>query len=182
VLPLTVAEAREFFSAAHLQGAGTSQINYGLFFNEELVAAASFSKPRFSTLATWELVRFATAPNTSVPGGAGKLLNAFTKAYPGAILSYADRCWSTGNLYRTLGFSFVHNSAPSYFWVSGSHVFSRYQTQKKKLARLLQSIGEQFDPDLSEVENMLRARFLKVYDRGNSVWLKQEGEPKLPVH
>ena len=165
-------EANIFFSTAHLQGGARAQHAYGLFQDDELVAAMSFAKPRFSKKTRWELIRFACKPGVSVVGGASRILKAFRNDHQGSILSYADRCWSTGKLYESLGFSFIQNSAPSYFWVSGKFgVFSRYQTQKKKLSKLMELCGQQFDEALSEDDNMQLARFLKVYDRGNSVWI-----------
>ena len=165
-------ESNAFFDSSHLQGAARAAVTLGLLYGGEVVAAMSFGRPRFAKAsADWELIRFAVKPGVSVPGGASKILKAFRKTYPGSIISYADRCWSTGGLYKTLGFTFLRNSDPSYFWVSGNHIFSRYQTQKGKLKKLLGDLNLEFEPSLSEDENMRAAKFLKVYDRGNSVWL-----------
>ena len=41
--------------------------------------------------------------------------------------------------------------------------YSRYQTQKHKLSKLL----EYFDPELSEIQNMELHGFTKIYDAGN---------------
>mgnify|MGYP000079248993 CR=1 FL=1 len=46
------------------------------------------------------------------------VLKHFIKTYqPKEIISYADRRWSTGNLYDVLGFKFSHNSNPNYFYI-----------------------------------------------------------------
>jgi hypothetical protein len=171
VQKLDAGSSNDFFMRSHLQGAARASISYGLILNDELIAAMSFGPSRFLKSADWELIRFASAPGVNVQGGAGRLLKAFRAEHKGSIVSYADRCWSTGNLYKRLGFRFIRNSKPSYFWVSGQHVFTRYQTQKGKLEKLLNEIGEEFHPAFSEEDNMLNARFLKVYDRGNLVWL-----------
>ena len=164
-------ESSAFFNFAHLQGTARASITLGLVHAGEIIAAMSFSKPRFTKSVQWELIRFAVKPGVSVPGGAQRILSAFRERHLGSIISYADRCWGNGNLYEALGFKFQRNSVPSYFWVSGKHIFSRYQTQKGKLRKLLGDLNFEFEPAFSEEENMRAAKFLKVYDRGNSVWL-----------
>lgn len=169
-IPLT--DANAFLSKAHLQGGARARIAVALKYNGELMSVMTFGAPRFARKAAeWELVRYAVLPGFSIQGGASKILAKFRALHSGSILSYADRCWSTGALYQELGFKFLRNSESSYFWVSGQHIFTRYQTQKSKLSRLLNGIGKDFEPALSEDDNMRAARFLKVYDRGNSVWL-----------
>lgn len=165
-------EGNEFFKIHHLQGGAKAQHTFGLFYNGELVAAMSFGKPRFTKKARWEIIRFANKSGVSVVGGASKLLKRFRSEFSGSILSYADRSWSSGDLYRALGFRYIGNSAPSYFWVSGKYgIFTRYQTQKKKLLKLLPSLGLEVNDALTEEENMTLNRFLKMYDKGNSVWI-----------
>ncbi len=72
-----------------------------------------------------------------------------------------------GNMYSKLGFTFQYSSAPSYFYVRGNVFFTRYQTQKTKLVKLL---GDKYDPNKTEVENMNNAGFNKIYDCGNLVF------------
>jgi hypothetical protein len=171
VKEITVREANEFLGVAHLQGGAKAKVAVGLFHQTELMAVMTFGPPRFSTAADWELIRYASKPGISIQGGAARLLTAFRKAHIGSILSYADRCWSIGVMYQRLGFEFLRNSPPSYFWVSGQRIFTRYQTQKKKLPKLLGDLGREFDKAFSEADNMRAAKFLQVFDRGNSVWL-----------
>jgi hypothetical protein len=171
-MEIDLGAANDFFKLSHLQGGARAQRACGLYYNEELIAAMSFAKPRFARKqAEWELIRFAAKPGVTISGGASKLLKIFRANHKGSILSYADRAWSMGNLYRELGFEFLRYSEPSYYWVSGKHgIFSRYQTQKKKLPKLFETLHLEFEPSCTEDENMLGSKFLKVYDRGNSVW------------
>ena len=64
----------------------------------------------------YELVRFCNKLNTSVIGGADKLLQYFIRTYqPKEIISYADRRWSQGRLYDKL--KFTNNLVLSYaYW------------------------------------------------------------------
>jgi hypothetical protein len=163
-------EASKFLNAWHLQGSAAATVQLGLRFKDDLVAVMTFGRPRWSKMADWELIRFASAG--TIVGGASKLLAAFRRTHHGSIISYADSCWSSGNLYKALNFSFSHYSKPSYWWVSEKDgIFSRYQTQKKKLPNLFQQLNKPFIKELSESSNMELAGFLKVFDRGNTVWL-----------
>ena len=68
---------------------------------------------------------------------------------------------SHGKLYRALGFTFIGKTEPSYFYSNGKQVLSRYECQKHKLKKIL---GEKFDPTLTELENMTKVFFQRVYD------------------
>lgn len=165
-------EAKVFLATNHLQGSARSTVQYGLFLGDELVSVATFAKPRWAKKFDWELIRMASKPGVTVQGGASKLISAFRKEHSGSLISYADRCWSTGNVYRQVGFEFSHYTSPSYWWIH-HHLgtYARYQTQKKKLPKLLGDLCKKFYPELSEDDNMRMAGFLPLYDRGNSVWV-----------
>ena len=166
--------ARQFLNDNHLQGYARSSVQLGLFYKDELVSVATFSKPRWAKKYNWELIRMASKAGFTVQGGPSKLISEFRKNYSGSLISYADRCWSTGNVYQQLGFKFSHFTTPSYWWIHHMlGTYARYQTQKKKLPRLLTDLKKTFSPELSEEDNMRIAGFLPLYDRGNSVWVLQ---------
>ena len=159
----------KFLEKYHIQGKDVSKIRYGLFFNQHLVAVMTFVKSRFNKQYQWELSRYATIAHFTVVGGASKLLKKFENDYASkSIITYADRRWSQGKLYEKIGFSFLHASAPSYFYVKSQHRFSRIMFQKHKLKDEL----EKFDESLSEVENMKMNGYTRVFDCGNLVYVK----------
>ena len=161
-------ETKEFLNANHLQGACNSKINLGLFYNNTLVSLMTFGKPRFNKKYEWELLRFCNVLNTSVIGGASKLLSYFIKTYnPSSILSYANLRWSTGNLYEKLGFTLKGTSSPNYFYFNNDLILhSRIEFQKHKLKDKL----ENYNPSLTELENMYNNGYRKIYDCGNLVY------------
>ncbi len=164
------AEAKAFFDQHHLQGSVGCQVAYGLRSkrNGKLAAVMSFGQPRFNRNFDMELIRFACHTGLHVVGGASKLFTAFVRNHPNAsVVSYADIRYSYGNLYRQLGFDFVRRTPPNYMYTQGNGAVSRYQAQKHKLSALL---GDQFDPNLSEAENMKLAGYFKVFDCGNLVY------------
>lgn len=175
---LNYRDVKEFLAENHLQGSAVSSVQYGLFYEGELVEVMTFAKPRFAKQMSakqmsakqydFELVRLCTKKGLVVVGGASRLWTAFRREHPRAsVISYANRRFSQGKVYRTLGFSLVKTTAPNYVYVRQDEVVTRYQAQKHRLPQLL---GEGYDPNLSEFENMTRAGFERMYDCGNLVF------------
>jgi len=99
---------KEFLNNNHIRGYCSSAHNYGLYYDSKLVSVMTFGKPRYAKEFDYELLRFCNIKDISVVGGASKLLSAFIRdANPQSIISYADRNWSGGQLYRSLGFENV---------------------------------------------------------------------------
>lgn len=157
-----------FLDNNHLQGNVNAAINIGLYYNNELVSIMTFIKSRYNKEVEYELLRFCNKLNTSVIGGASKLMSYFIKTYkPNNIISYANRRWSQGNLYEKLGFTFTHNTLPNYFYYKNGDLESRVKYQKHKLKDKL----ELFDASLTESENMYNNGYRKIYDSGNKVYI-----------
>lgn len=160
-----------FLIENHIQGKCISSINLGLYFENELVSIMTFGKSRFSSKYEWELLRFCNKLNYHVIGGAGKLLKYFERNYnPKSLISYADRRWSVGNLYRKLGFNEEKPSNPNYWYLDSNFKerYSRIKFQKHKLKTILTNYNE----SLSEVQNMKNNGFNQIFDCGNLVFVK----------
>lgn len=165
----TIQFPAEFLDQNHLQGRGQPTThNYGLFYGNELVACMTFAKPRFNHNYTWELIRYCSLGGVTVAGGASRLLKRFQQEHGGTVLSYSDRRWSRGELYRSLGFQHLHSTAPGYAYYKNSHKLSRYQCQKHLLEKL---VPAHWDPLLTEHEIMRNAGFVRMYDCGMDVWV-----------
>lgn len=155
--------------AAHMQGACRSSLRIGLYHEAKLVGVATFGRPRFNQNYTWEILRICFAPGYQVVGGASKMWKYFLRSYfkPGdSVITYANRYWSDGGVYKTLGFKLEDKGTPNYEWVhkTGSkEPLPRYKTQKHKLAKLL----DHYDVGLTERENMQLAGYLRSYDAGS---------------
>ena len=154
-------ESTIFLDINHLQGATAGSIKLGLYHDNELVSLMTFgSRPMFSS-SECELIRFCNKLDTSVIGGADKLLKYFIKTYqPKEITSYADRRWSQGGLYEKLGFEFIHNSTPNYYYLINKQRHTKFGFRKHILVR------EGFDPAKSEHEIMLERGIYRIYDCG----------------
>lgn len=171
IVNVSTTTRRQFLESNHLQGNVGSRVNYGLTYKDELVAVMTFGKTRFSKKYEYELLRFATKCGTNVVGGASRLFKHFTnEVKPTTVVSYGDLRFGTGRLYQKLGFDFLHNSKPNYFYFHKSDALtlqSRIKFQKHKLENLL----ETFDPELTEWENMYKNDYNRIWDCGNSVWV-----------
>jgi hypothetical protein len=162
-------EAAEFFKANHLQGYARSMTNLALKQGDETIAVGSFAKSRFTKEKCWELVRFATLCDTAVIGGFSKILAAFLQDYPGKIISYANRRWSRGNLYQTTGFTLDHVTKPCYYYTDCKTLWHRTVFQKHRLKDRL----PQYDPALTEVQNMYNHHYRRIWDCGNLVYIRE---------
>lgn len=149
-----------------MQGIANAKINLGLFYKGRLCAVMTFGKPRFDKKHSWELVRYCTLFNFNIVGGASKLLKHFRDEHEGNIITYADRRWSDGNLYRKLGFIELKPSEPGYYYVKGGNRFNRMEFQKHKLKNKL----KEFNPELGEKENMAVNGYYRIWDCGNKVF------------
>lgn len=166
-----------FLNKYHIQGADSGIIKLGAFYKNRLVAVMTFSKPRLAvgqvkTAETqWELCRFATIAHFNVVGIASKLLSYFEKNFDWTeIISFADKRWSQGGLYKKLGFSYDHDSRPNYWYTKDYlHRHHRFAFRKNQLAELFK---ENFDPNLPEWKNMENNGWARIWDCGNRVFLK----------
>lgn len=166
VKELSFDETKIFLEENHLQGFCPAKYRYGLFYNGELVQVMTFGVPRFNKRYDFELLRLASKKFTSVVGGASKLLKFFRDSHTGSIISYANRRFSTGDVYRKLGFTQLGRTDVNYFYTGHNEVLTRYQCQKHKLKDLL----ENFDPSKTESENMRLNGYFKVFDCGNLIF------------
>jgi hypothetical protein len=162
-------EAKDFLNNHHFQGYVPAKFTYGLYYQGELISVMSFGKTRFNRddQHEYELLRFCVKNGYSIVGGAQKLFSRFIKdVHPKSIISYCDLSKFSGDIYTKLGFTHSHTSSPNYFYHKKSVVYSRYQAQKHKLKDIL----EDFDPALSESENMFNNGFYRYWDCGMSVY------------
>jgi len=171
ITQITSKQSKKFLNTNHLQGNVNASIRYGLFSDDELVSVMTFSKTRKSlghiTKDCYELLRFCTKDNTTIVGGASKLLKQFLRDYnPTQLITYADKCWSDGEFYKKIGFTYDHSSAPGYWYFKNNEVYHRYKFAKHTLKDQL----DIFDPNLTEWENMQANGYNRFWDCGNFVF------------
>jgi hypothetical protein len=168
--------AKTFLSCNHLLGYTGASYFYALYevkgaksspvISNEPVAVAAFSSPRpmnrdGEVISSYEWVRYASRRGVRVAGGMGKLLNYFVKEQsPQEIMSYADRDWSEGDVYKKLGFKFAGCTLPIDF------VVNPLTFERVSIKKLRRKFGED-SPELN-VENTLI-----FSNRGNLKFLRR---------
>ena len=160
--------SKDFLNNNHIQGFVGSPIRLGLYYNDELVSLMTFGKKRLfmkqksSEEDVYELLRFCNKLNTSVIGGASRLFQYFIKNYnPKIINTYADRSYSNGNLYKQLGFTFIHKTEPNYYYVIDGIRKHRFGFRKDVLVK------QGFDSNKTEHEIMLERKIYRIFNAGN---------------
>lgn len=117
--------ARLFLQDFHTGGFANSYFKYGLFYKNELMAVGLFSKCRSFQTAdhqlykSAELTRFACKTGIRIIGGMDKLISAFCKEFNVLhLMTYADKEWTDGKAYYTLGFQKVADTPPLHFLIN----------------------------------------------------------------
>jgi hypothetical protein len=159
-----------FLNINHIQGTINSKIRIGLFYNNELVSVMTFGKKRIAMgnrvniEGEYEMHRFCNKLNTQVIGGASKLFSYFIKTYqPKLILTFADKRYSQGGLYKQLNFNFIENTKPNYWYFKSHEYFLHYRYSFRKDVLVKQG----FDPNKTEQQIMSEREYLRIYDCGN---------------
>lgn len=162
-----------FLEQNHIQGQDRSSIKLGAFYQNKLVSVMTFSRPSIAKgrkdqkSNNFELSRFCNLLNYHIPGIAGKLLSFFKRNYNFIELyTFADIRYSNGNLYEKLGFNKDGISRPNYWYYHKSDrlkLYHRFKFRKSELPELL----ENFDPKLTEYQNMLNNDYIRIWDCGN---------------
>lgn len=159
-------EAKDFIDLHHIYGYTPASIKYGLFINDELTAAMTFTRPtkaknQLSSNYDYELSRYCSKDR--VLGGASKLFKHFIKNHnPTSIISYSDLRWGVGDLYKNLGFDFTGNTLPNYWYTSD---------YKTRIYRFKLRKTELDDKNLTEWENRLNQGYDRIWDCGHSKWI-----------
>jgi len=168
--PVTENEKNNFLEVNHLQGKDKSSIKYGLYHNNQLVSLMTFVKSRFDKKIQYEMYRYCNKLNTSVVGAASRLFKHFIKNHsPKSIVSYNDKRYFDGIVYQNLGFIFIENTTPNYWYISPDYkiLFNRMTFQKHKLNKLMTN----FDQSLTEWQNMQLNGYDRIWDCGNGKWV-----------
>jgi very-short-patch-repair endonuclease len=168
ILPVEKSAAADFFERTHIQGSCQCAVAYGLYIDEQLVACMSFGRPRYNRNFQWELLRFSSELGTNVVGGASRLFSAFVSRHtPSSVISYCDLRWGTGSVYKNIGFREERRTSPNYWYLKGyESPQHRSRFQKKQLPKIL----ENFDPSLTEWDNMVANGYDRIWDCGNIVF------------
>jgi len=157
-------EKNNFLEQFHIQGPDASTVKLGAFYQNQLVAVMTFSHGSLAKGVkqqdplVWELNRFCTHSDFVISGIASKLLGYFKRNYKWEqIFSYADRRWSSGDLYKKLGFQLEHITQPNYWYSKGFGRIHRFNLKKRP----------DEPKDIPEYILRLKEGYTRIWDCGN---------------
>jgi len=146
-------QAREFCDTNHIQGFRAGKVYVGLTNGSALLSLLIVS-------SAGEIIRFVNKINYAIPGAFSKLLSKVGKP----LFSFVDKRLFTGHSYQTCGFTYLYDTKPNYHYsLRGSTLESRVKYQKHKLENKL----KEYDPAITEVQNMHNNGYCRVFDCGH---------------
>ena len=154
----------KFLDDNHLLGKfHITTIVYGLYdVQDQLISLMSF-KELVKDSGNYELQRYAIKKNTTIIGGAERILSHFIKDCKNlkSIITYNDNSVFKGRVYEKLGFTYVRTNSPNYMYVNKNSTerISKQHFRKSKLNYLE-----------TETEFTLSHGFYKIYNAGNDVY------------
>lgn len=172
IVKISSSEAKKFHDLHHLHNSVGGSLNYGLYYNDNLVMAISFHKSRFNKKYEWECSRLTSHSDYTVIGGVSKLFkNIFKKENILSCITYADLRFGEGKCYSFCKFNNINISKPNYWYFNvrdNKKIYSRIKFQKHKLKDL-----DIYNEDISEYKNMLNNYYDRIWDCGNMIWVYQ---------
>lgn len=165
-IEITNKEAKDFLSKNHLQGWAPASRSYALQYDNDIVAIMTFGKPRFNKKYEFELVRLAIKCNFQILGGIDKLWKfSIQRLSPKSVVSYCDKRWFTGDVYRRLGFALEASGGPTYWYIEKTKRVHRVKYQKHKLIKM------GCDSNLTEQEIVMDLMNIdRIWDCGQDTW------------
>lgn len=153
-----------FYDQFHYIGKCHPKLSYGVYYNSQLIAAISFSKPtRQTSKYDYELVRMSSDSEFRVHGIWNKLLKKFIKEYnPKSIVSFSDSRLFSGAVYEKIGFKFDGEIPSDYYWVKGNKRFHKSALRKTKEEKLT---------GLTETRLREAQGYKKIWDLGKKRWV-----------
>lgn len=155
-------EASAFYEKFHYIGARTSSVHYGVYFENELTACASFGPTTRQSKYEHELLRMASDPLYRVHGIWSKILKIFRSEFSGSIVSFSDNRLFEGKVYEKLGFKLDGEVRPDYYWVKGRNRFHKSGLRKTP---------EERKSGKTETELREEQGFRKIWDLGKKRWV-----------
>lgn len=167
---ITDREYETFVMTNHIQGYAPASTRIALEHEGNIVSVMSFSKRRGIYRrksaydgTEYEMIRYCTALNTTIVGGAAKLLSHFVIGVSNcAITTYADKRYFTGETYLKLGFEKDGDTPPNYWYIFGNNRSHRFNHRKSVLVK------NGADPKKTEHEIMAEKNIKHIYDCGNT--------------
>lgn len=170
-------DSKQFLEKNHMQGFAKADHTFVLKYNDDIVALCSFSRPRAfvnnknRVAGEYELVRYVTKVNHNIVGGMSRLITAFERVYsPKILFSYSDNRWGDGNVYTTVGMTFIKECGQNYWYLIDGNLKHRFNYAKHMIKK---KFSNEFDDSLTEYQNMLALGYDRIWDCGSKLFKKE---------
>lgn len=145
--------AKDFCEKYHVNSWRNSSVAYGLFYKNELICVASFSKHH---KYGWECIRLCYKTGISIIGGWEKIQKHFGKQF----LHYVNLNYFQGDNKTGCGYRFVFNR---------TNVVYRNQLQSKENIMKYARKNYMYNDKLSAFQNCLACGGIAIFDCGNDI-------------
>lgn len=160
----------KFLNKYHILGTDDSTLCKGLFYKKHLISVMSFKESSINK-NFWILSRFCSIKNFTIEKCYEKMFNSFLSTHhPQEIICYLDRRWFFHDALKKLGFQKKESTSPSYWYTIEDRREHRFEFQKSLLKEKLKN----FNPNLSEVENMSNHGYTRIWDCGQHKFLYEK--------
>lgn len=163
----------DFYSEYYLNNTTMQyDISYGLFLNNELISAMSFSRSKNKD--EWLLQKYCVKFGVTILGGANKLIKHFKKeTNPVSITAHSDCCYFNGNIFDKLGFIFKGYSKNDYYWFYNGEYIEKDECVetilKKKYPELYALAIKEKEIPIEDFI-MRKLKFYKIERIGLKIW------------
>ena len=121
--------AKQFVNAHHIQEVHNFEIAFGAYFDDELIAVATFGKHHRNGEEI-VLSRLCSKANWTCTGFLGKAVRVAKDHFKAPIKTWVDRCLSEGGSYVKAGFVLVDTLPPDYFYHKGARRIPKQSFRK----------------------------------------------------
>ena len=163
-------QKNQFLNINHIQGSDKSNICYGAFYNNELVAVLTFDDKRTFSGGKkeneYELSRFAINNKYIVIGIFSKMINSFIQQYePTKIITFANKRWTTSkdNIYSKNGFKLVKNIPQDYYYFKDNKLYHKFNFGKSQIKKRYFNI---YNNNKTEFEMAQELGYVRIWDCG----------------
>lgn len=170
---------KNFYNQYHIQGYTYSKYNYGLIYEDSLVAVISFnikricSGDKIAREGEFELTRY--CPVKRITGGLEKLLNHFIKIRnPEIIYTYTDNRLFNGSSLERNKFTKENKTNIDYWFIDPSYEkkIHRYNLRKQILVEkyfdIVRNIKEK-----SEIQILKELGYDRIWGCGKTKWVRK---------
>lgn len=161
--------SNKFYYDNHLFGKpNNTKVSFGIFFEKELIGCISLGFHHRDHSKT-TINRLCFKPDFQIIGGASRLVSACVNWCKNNncnnLITWSDNRWSTGNMYKKIGFKLEEEIGPDYSYVDTKTKYKRVSKQSRKKS------NTNCPKNKTEKQFAKEEGFSKIWDCGKKRWV-----------